>query len=243
MSEINRDELAETLFQIATQLARRYHGWRAIDQDELVQETILNLMPFIESYQGEDVYLFGLVDKEIRHAAYHLYRKGKAIPFSHNDYRLVFYITRTENYMVNALGYEPTASEIAYEMRMPTAICRRVLEYSKLLSAISLDAPLYDDDLNLGNLVADQCADVYPEQKMFLIDLHEQIMRVLRTLEPLEKTTIQLRYGFIDNEVFSQQETAKELNISLDDERMTEIQAMRKLRHPSRSKYLEPFLY
>ena len=127
-------------------------------------------------------------------------------------------------------------------MIIPPAITRQLLSYNQMTAAVSLDAPVGDEEGS--TMFADLFAsdNPTPDDIVERESLRQQILDILETLEPIEASTIKLRFGFV-GEALSAELTAEELKVPLDLEQMTEIRALRKLRHPSRSKFLEDYLY
>lgn len=245
METLTRDELTAQLMAAVKRCAQKYAGWQGIDREDIEQEAMLCMLPLLnDNFQkifNPDAYAASVVKR----AVCVLLKKQNGLSLSRSDMTALMRVTITKRNMQAAVGYEPTVTEIAEEMQIPPAIVRRVLRFSQANNTASLDAPLQNDPNNgtVGDLIIDQRSDTYPESQLLCLDLSEQTTKVLSTLEPVEETTMRLRYGFINDEEYTQRETADELKISLADERMIEIKAMRKLRHPSRSRYLEPFLY
>ena len=239
------EELAAQLLHLAQKMARKYHNTAFIDEDDLVQETMLRLFNFFQPDSPKNVDSpVGLVSKVMNIGLYVQYQQRGLGSIRKIDGFLYRRISRVRQHMEAHLGRKPTVSEIADEMCIPSEICRMILDYDRFLVPVSLDAPLDNNENSscYSDIVMDESA-IQPELHIEQKDLHKQIRRVLDTLEPLESMTIKLRFGFIDDEEFSPQETAHKLEISLETEQITEIKAMRKLRHPSRSKYLEAFIH
>ena len=238
-----REELAAQLFSLTKKQVRKYNS-SVIDADDLVQETMLNLLDFFQPDSKEISTPVSLISSMMKQGLYVLYRQCGLGTTPGRESMLHRRISEVYRIMETYLGREPTVIEIADEMCMPPAICQQILGYDRFFHPVSLDSPSEQDKND--NCYYDFIADVstiLPDQHIEQKDLRRQVRRVLSTLEPLEEMTIKLRFGFIDDEEFSPQETAHKLEISLETEQITEVKAMRKLRHPSRSKYLEAFIH
>ncbi len=150
-------------------------------------------------------------------------------------------ISTVSKWIERDTGHITQAEHITAEMQLPIGIVRKVLSCIKSVGTCSLDTPASEDsDDTFVDLFA--TSEPTPEEVFEQEDLRAQILDVLKTLEPLEESTIKLRFGFISGEIYTAKETAQELRISLEYEQRLEIKAMRKLRHPSRSSFLREYL-
>ena len=147
---------------------------------------------------------------------------------------------RTSRMLLQELGREPTNEEIAEKMNMPVAKIDEILKTSR--DPVSLDSPIgEEEDSHLGDFIPDEDASEPSEAASFSL-LREQLEEVLETLAPREKKVLELRFGIIDGRTRTLEEVGKEFNVTRERIRQIEAKALRKLRHPSRSKKLKDFL-
>ena len=138
------------------------------------------------------------------------------------------------------LGHDPSAEEIAAEMGMPVDKVREILKIAQ--EPVSLETPIgEEEDSHLGDFIPDEDASEPSEAASFSL-LKEQLMEVLDTLTPREKKVLELRFGIVDGRTRTLEEVGKEFNVTRERIRQIEAKALRKLRHPSRSKKLRDFL-
>lgn len=246
------EEQVIALFDIAKRCAYRYClPHRGVEYDDLLQETMLHILEQIGSYYDDKDTTYAFVDRVTRNMLSNLLLKNATFHLSTGQYRAMMNILITRRKMAHYLR-EVTPEDVADEMRIPVSVCKSVLDCAEIMEAFSLDAPAYHGekrDVSLGETLPSSAVYSDPEEVAIIAALQETINTVIESLDGLEKTTIRLRYGLnrltIDpyyHEDMNQFEVADELKISVADERCLEIQAMRKLRHPSRSSLLEPFL-
>ena len=140
----------------------------------------------------------------------------------------------------HALGRDPSAEEIAAELHMPVGKVRDILKIAQ--EPVSLETPIgEEEDSHLGDFIPDEDASEPSEAASFSL-LKEQLMEVLDTLTPREKKVLELRFGIVDGRTRTLEEVGKEFNVTRERIRQIEAKALRKLRHPSRSKKLRDFL-
>ncbi|MBO7388993.1 MAG: sigma-70 family RNA polymerase sigma factor, partial [Oscillospiraceae bacterium] len=138
------------------------------------------------------------------------------------------------------LGHDPTAEEIAEEMNLPVDKVRDILKIAQ--EPVSLETPIgEEEDSHLGDFIPDEEASEPAEAASFAL-LREQLDEVLDTLTPREKKVLELRFGMTDGRTRTLEEVGKEFNVTRERIRQIEAKALRKLRHPSRSKKLKDFL-
>ena len=142
--------------------------------------------------------------------------------------------------LLQELGREPTNEEIAKKMNMPVAKIDEILKTSR--DPVSLDTPIgEEEDSHLGDFIADDVTPAPADVAAFTL-LKEQLMEVLDSLTPREKKVLRLRFGLDDGKARTLEEVGKEFNVTRERIRQIEAKALRKLRHPSRSKKLKDFL-
>ena len=147
---------------------------------------------------------------------------------------------RVSRQLLQELGHDPTAEEIAEEMDMPVDKVRDILKIAQ--EPVSLETPIgEEEDSHLGDFIPDEDASEPAEAASFSL-LREQLEEVLDTLAPREKKVLELRFGIVDGRTRTLEEVGKEFNVTRERIRQIEAKALRKLRHPSRSKKLKDFL-
>ena len=142
--------------------------------------------------------------------------------------------------ILQELGHDPSPNEIAAEMNMPVDKVREILKIAQ--EPVSLETPIgEEEDSHLGDFIPDEGASEPSEAASFTL-LKEQLMDVLSTLTPREEKVLKLRFGIEDGRTRTLEEVGKEFNVTRERIRQIEAKALRKLRHPSRSKKLKDFL-
>lgn len=235
------------------QLCIRRHRFDAhVEREDLLQETMLALVPLINSKHIEPYTLYAAVDRAMRQALFELNRTKGLIRLNKDDAQILLRILRVKTSMELHMEREATPEEIAHEMRISVSYCKRLFEYRRFVNYLSLNGALMGDGSSetlLAEMVEDRSKYANPEKAAFAASLREQINKVLGTLDGLEETVARLRFGLYRSpkeyrtwDEMDQFEVADELKLLTADVRELEITAMRKLRHPSRSKLLEPYL-
>ena len=149
-------------------------------------------------------------------------------------------VIRVSRQLLQELGHDPSAEEIAAEMNMPVDKVRDILKIAQ--EPVSLETPIgEEEDSHLGDFIPDEDASEPSEAASYSL-LKEQLMEVMDTLTPREKKVLELRFGLIDGRTSTLEEVGKEFNVTRERIRQIEAKALRKLRHPSRSKRLRDFL-
>jgi RNA polymerase primary sigma factor len=149
-------------------------------------------------------------------------------------------LTRTQRQLVQELGREPTAEEVAEKMEIPVAKVRKIMKIAQ--EPISLETPIgEEEDSHLGDFVEDRSA-VSPIDAVIAASLKSQAEGVLRTLTPREAEVLRRRFGIGDGTEHTLEEVDKAFNVTRERIRQIESKALRKLRHPSRAKMLKPYL-
>lgn len=237
----SRDELALSYLPLLAITAKRY-SYGSIPMEDLMQEGTLGLLEVIDTYKGGALNFPAIITVRVKRAMGQLITQKAAVQLPPHVSAAVRKVTAVSKCLERDTGHEPQPEDIAEEMTIPPAIVRRLLYYIRSSKAISMDAPVFDetDDAAFGDLFAAE--EPTPEELAERRELREQVREVLKTLKPVEESTIRLRFGFVGGEVYTAEETADELKLPLDEEQRVEIKAMRKLRHPSRSSFLRDYL-
>ena len=149
-------------------------------------------------------------------------------------------LVRAQRQLLQTLGREPSPEEVAKEMELPVERVREIMKISQ--DPVSLETPIgEEEDSHLGDFIPDEDASEPAEAASFTL-LKEQLVDVLSTLTPREEKVLKLRFGIEDGRTRTLEEVGKEFNVTRERIRQIEAKALRKLRHPSRSKKLKDFL-
>lgn len=149
-------------------------------------------------------------------------------------------LVRTQRQLMQTLGREPSPEEIAKAMELPVDRVREIMKISQ--DPVSLETPVgEEDDSHLGDFIQDDQVEIPADAATFTL-LHEQLMEVLDTLTEREQKVLRLRFGLDDGRPRTLEEVGREFNVTRERIRQIEAKALRKLRHPSRSKKLKDYL-